>query len=478
METLKLVLVKALKDIYPDRKCVINHTINHYFFGEIDFHEGLTGEQLKNIKNRMQELIDSKTEIVEKKYTYEELRSKAEELGRKAVAKLLNNSLVANVFVYEMDGYEEFFYEKIYTDVSILKDFDLVKYRDGFLLKVANLKYSNDRKFSDKPKLVEVFKNTRIWNKIMDVDYIGSLNEKIINNEIRMLIRINEVLHNNRIAEIAHKIKNTENIKLITIAGPSSSGKTTFSNKLYLSLRAFEIEPVVISLDNYYIGRSKIPVDENGQKDFETIKALDIELLNQNLIDLIEKGEAEIPIYNFISGERESFTKKVSLNKNGLIIIEGIHGLNEELTYRIPKEVKFKIYVSCLSQINIDSHNRVATTDVRKIRRLVRDGLSRNASVEETLGMWESVRGGEEKYIFPYQEDADIMFNSSLVYELSVLKNIAIKELLKVKSDSPNYQESRRLINLLNCFLAVDDDLVPDDSLLKEFIGKSLFYNY
>ncbi|WP_462428138.1 uridine kinase family protein, partial [Fusobacterium varium] len=280
------------------------------------------------------------------------------------------------------------------------------------------------------------------------------------------------------ISKIADQITENKDIKLVTIAGPSSSGKTTFSKRLYLHLRANEINPIVISLDDYYIGRKNVPLDEDGNKDYETIDALDLKLLNENLKELVAGKEVEIPEYNFVSGEREKKGKMMKVPEHGLIIIEGIHGLNEKLTASIPKKNKFKIYVSCLTQLNIDRHNRIATSDVRKIRRLVRDSMARDTFVEETIAMWNSVRKGEEKYIFPFQEDADVMFNSNLVYELGVLKRYAIRELIKVKIDSPYYEEAKRLMKFLYCFVDIDSKYIPDDSILKEFIGDSIFYKY
>ncbi len=325
--------------------------------------------------------------------------------------------------------------------------------------------------------MAKIFQETGRWNSILDVSTIGTLNEKVLNREIGELVRVNEALHHKNLARIADQIVEDERIKLVTIAGPSSSGKTTFSKRLYIHLRAsgknpivisldnYYIgrknvpldehgngpsssgkttfskrlyihlrasgkNPIVISLDNYYIGRKNVPLDEHGNKDYETIEALDLKLLNENLTDLIAGKEVEIPEYNFISGEREKKGKVMKVPENGLIIIEGIHGLNERLTAAIPKENKFKVYVSCLTQLNIDNHNRIATSDVREIRRIVRDSLARETAAEDTLAMWDSVRRGEEKYIFPYQEDADVLFNSNLVYELGVLKRYAIKEFI------------------------------------------------
>lgn len=289
---------------------------------------------------------------------------------------------------------------------------------------------------------------------------------------------LNETFHDRKIAEIATDIISNKKIRLVTIAGPSSSGKTTFSNKMALQLKTAGVNTLSISLDNYYIGRANVPLDENGQKDFETIEALDIKLLNKNLRELIEGKETELPEYNFFTGEREKETVKATLGKDGIIIIEGIHGLNDMLTSDIPRENKYKIYISCLTQTNMDMHNRVHTTDVRKIRRIARDSISRETSGEETLAMWNSIRRGEEKWIFPFQEEADAIFNSSFTYELGVLKPFALKELVKVPITSEQYDEAKKLASLLSCFVDIDSSLIPIDSILKEFIGGSIFYNY
>lgn len=479
IDTLKLIMLKAISNLYTNNKCVFISTVNHFLYGEIEINEKkVSAQQIEEIKKYMQKLIDAQLEINLISDNLNKIENDAIELKRSDVTNLIENSLKINIYEYELDGYKDFFYRNLLNNTKEINYFDLIKYNNGFVLKYPIKDFGVKRELKDKNIMLDIFKKTRLFNEILDVDFIGSLNKKIMQGEIEELIRINEALHNNTLASISYKIYNNKNIKLVTIAGPSSSGKTTFSNKLYLSLRAFGMKPIVISLDNYYIGRKNIPRDKDGNLDFETIKALDIDLLNKNLIELMKKGETELPIYNFISGEREKFTKNMKLEKDGIIIIEGIHGLNEELTYKIKKDYKFKIYVSCLSQLNIDEHNRVSTTDVRKIRRIVRDSLSRSTNAENTLEMWDRVRAGEEKYIFPYQEDADILFNSNLIYELAVLKYPAIKELLKIKKDSKMYEEARRLINLLECFISIETHLVPDDSLLKEFIGDSFFYNY
>ena len=331
---------------------------------------------------------------------------------------------------------------------------------------------------TDHPKLAKIFHESEKWGQIMEVSDVGALNEKILNKEIAELIMVNEALHHKKLSFIADEISKKENIKLVTIAGPSSSGKTTFTQRLAIHLKVNGLKPLVISLDNYYIGREFLPLDVNGKKDFESIKALDIKLLNKSLKELMDGKEVEIPKYNFLSGERENVGKKVKLAENGIILIEGIHGLNEELTWEIPKLNKYKIYISCLTTLNVDDHNRIPTSEVRKLRRIVRDSLSRGTSAEGTLNMWESVRRGEEKNIFPFQEEADAIFDSNLIYELGVLKKYAHGELKKVQPGSIFYEEAQRLVKFLNYFREIDSDFVPDDSILKEFIGGSYFYKY
>ena len=289
---------------------------------------------------------------------------------------------------------------------------------------------------------------------------------------------ISEALHEKKIAEIADKISSKNEIKLILIAGPSSSGKTTFANRLGIQLRVNGIIPVPISLDDYFVNRDKTPVDENGEYDFETIGSVDTELFNKHLNLILQGEEVEIPEFNFIKGEREWIGKKVKLPANGVIIVEGIHGLNPILTSHIDEKYKFRIYISALTQLNLDNHNRITTTDVRRIRRIVRDQLSRGHGAEDTLKMWHKIKRGEQKNIFVYQEEADVMFNSTLVYELCVLKKYALQELDKIKEDSIVYNEAKRLKGLLRFFREIDKDIVPQNSILREFIGGSIFYKY
>lgn len=478
--TVKLIFLKAVKEVLPEAEVIIDNSLNNGVYGEIfNLKTPLSEDNIKDISDKMQEIINKNYPIVLVTDNNEELKRKSESIEREDIRKLLDNSGWTTIMEYEIDGYRDYVYEKPYKFTGDIKVYEITKYNDGFVLKYPKDESGELPPKVDTPKIAKVFSEASKWNHILGVDTIGSLNEKVVNKEIGEMIMVNEALHHKEIANIANRIVKNEKIKLVTVAGPSSSGKTTFSKRLYIHLRANGLKPLVISLDNYYIGRANVPLDENGQKDFETIEALDLKLLNENLRDLIDGKEAEIPEYNFITGEREKVGHKMKVAENGgIIIIEGIHGLNERLTKEIPRENKFKIYISCLTQLNIDRHNRISTSDVREIRRLVRDSLSREEGGEGTLAMWASVRRGEEKHIFPYQEEADALFNSNLVYELGVLKSYALRELIKIKPSSPYYEEAKRIMRFLYCFVDIKPDLVPDDSILKEFIGGSIFYKY
>lgn len=476
--TVKLIFLKAVNDIFPDMQVVIEHSLNNGIYGTIRSEKKLEEKDIKLIDKRMKEIIKKDYEINLITEDNDTLKAKSRKIEREDIRTLLDNSGWTGMMEYEIGGYHDFIYERPYPSTGAINLYELTRYNGGFIIKYPIKKAGELPPKIDNPKMAKIFQEAGRWNAILDVSTIGRLNEKVLNREIGELVRVNEALHHKNLAKIADQIVSDKNIKLVTIAGPSSSGKTTFSKRLYIHLRASEITPIVISLDNYYIGRKNVPLDEDGNKDYETIDALDLKLLNQNLTDLIAGKEVEIPEYNFVSGEREKVGTKMKVPENGLIIIEGIHGLNEKLTEAIPKENKFKIYVSCLTQLNIDRHNRISTSDVREIRRIVRDSLARETAGEDTLAMWDSVRKGEEKYIFPYQEEADVMFNSNLVYELGVLKRYAVRELIKIKPDSPYYDEAKRIMKFLYCFVDIDIKYIPDDSILKEFIGDSIFYKY
>ncbi len=339
--------------------------------------------------------------------------------------RLLSHIPHEEVKLYELDGRYDYFYGPMAYSTGAIKNFDIMYYDPGFILRYPREKDPfNIPEFVEYKKLTKIFRETEEWAKILDVGDVGALNDKVVYGEIKDIIRVSEALHEKKIANIADMIYDKENIKMVLISGPSSSGKTTFANRLGIQLRVNALVPVPISLDNYFVNREDTPKDENGDYDFESIDALDINLFNENLKRILDGEEVQIPTFNFKKGKREYNGKKIKLPKNGILIVEGIHGLNPILTREISDKNKFKIYISALTQLNIDNHNRVSTTDVRIIRRLVRDYLSRGYGGEETLKMWPSIKRGEDRNIFVFQENADVMFNSTIVYELCILKKI------------------------------------------------------
>lgn len=478
--TSKLVLLKAINDIYPAFQVVFRNSLNNGVYVTINGKNYITEEEIKKIENRMSEIVAEKKVIKKIQFTSEEITEKHLENIREDLKELLETTGIISFFVYELDNYRTYFIEELYENTEYVDLFEIYPYDEGFIFKTP--KEINGviqiPPMIDDRKLAKVYKESSKWNDIMEVSCVGSLNRINLQGDIIELIRVNETLHDKKITNITEKILEDREIKIVTIAGPSSSGKTTFSNRLKLHLMASEIRPLMISLDDYYVNRDQIPIDENGKKDFETIKALDIELLNKNLRDLMLEREVEIPKYDFTSGQRKEKGEIVKISKNTIIILEGIHGLNNSLIEGISQSHIFKIYISCLTQLNIDAHNRIKTSIVRKMRRIVRDSISRNFDAEETLEMWSRVRKGESKNIFPYQENADVIFDTSLAYEIGVLKPAVERELIKIKMSSPHYDEARKLLRLLSYFTKISDRYVPDESILKEFIGGSYFYNY
>ncbi|WPC42136.1 nucleoside kinase [Clostridium sp. JS66] len=479
IRTLQFILIKSVFDLFPEAQITIEHSLSKGLFGEIHKNTPLTEEDIQKIKIRMNEIIQKNIQI--KKVSMD--RKKAIEIfsmyKMEDKVRLLNHVNTATVKLYELDGRYDYFYGSMAYSTGIINVFDLKYYKPGFLLKYPiETDPFNIPRSAEYKKLSKIFRETEQWGNILGVGDVGSLNDKVEDNEIIDIIRVAEALHEKKIAYIADMISERKNVKIVLIAGPSSSGKTTFARRLGIQLRVNGLIPIPISLDDYFVDREHTPKDENGEYDFESIYALDLELFNKNLEQLLNYEEIEIPSFNFKTGSREWTNQKIKLPNNGVLIIEGIHGLNEMLTSVIPKENKFKIYISALTQLNVDNHNRIATTDVRIIRRIVRDYLSRGYGGEDTLKMWPSIKRGEEKNIFVFQENADVMFNSTLVYELCVLKQYALKELEKISSKSPVYYEALRLKSFLHFFKSVDMELVPDNSILREFIGGSCFYKY
>ena len=478
---LQFVFIKATLDLFNECSITIQHSIRNGLYGEVHKDVALNEEDIKLIKNRMMEIINKDIVIEKCEVKTKDAINIFKTYKMNDKVRLLSSLKNDNVKLYKIDDRYDYFYGNMVYSTGILKYFDLEYYDPGFVLNFPKVKEPTKVcKFVDIPQLSKVFKETKRWISILDVADVSSLNEKIRSHEKEDIIRVSEALHEKKIAQIADMILNKENTKIVLIAGPSSSGKTTFSKRLAIQLRVNGYKPLLISLDDYYIDRDKTPLDENGKPDFESINALDLEFFNNQLKDLLSNKAVKLPKYNFKTGKREETKENIELSQNGIIVIEGIHGLNPKLIYKIADENKFKIYISALTQLNLDNHNRISTTDIRKIRRIVRDFLSRGYGGAETLEMWPSIKRGEEKNIFKYQEEADVLFNSTLVYEMAVLKKYALEELKKInnKKDSYVYYEAKRLMNIINFFEDIEKEKVPENSILREFIGGSCFYEY
>ncbi|PIH03949.1 nucleoside kinase [Clostridium combesii] len=479
VRTLQFIFIKAVLDLYPESTVVIEHSLGKGLYGEIHKALSLNENDILKIKNRMNEIINKDIKIKKISVKKERAIEIFNEYKMKDKVRLLNHIPHEEVKLYELDGRYDYFYGPMAYSTGAIKNFDIMYYDPGFILRYPREKDPfNIPEFVEYKKLTKIFRETEKWAKILDVGDVGALNDKVVYGEIKDIIRVSEALHEKKIANIADMIYDKENIKMVLISGPSSSGKTTFANRLGIQLRVNALIPVPISLDNYFVNREDTPKDENGDYDFESIDALDIDLFNKDLKHILNGEEVQIPTFNFKKGKREYDGKKIKLPKNGILIVEGIHGLNPILTREIPDKNKFKIYISALTQLNIDNHNRVSTTDVRIIRRLVRDYLSRGYKGEETLKMWPSIKRGEDRNIFVFQENADVMFNSTIVYELCILKKYALAELNKIDKNSTVHYEATRLKSFLNFFKEVDMNLVPGNSILREFIGGSCFYEY
>lgn len=479
VRTLQFIFIKAVLDLYPESTVVIEHSLGKGLYGEIHKTLSLNENDILKIKNRMNEIINKDIKIKKISVKKERAIEIFNEYKMKDKVRLLNHIPHEEVKLYELDGRYDYFYGPMAYSTGAIKNFDIMYYDPGLILRYPREKDPfNIPEFVEYKKLTKIFRETEKWAKILDVGDVGALNDKVVYGEIKDIIRVSEALHEKKIANIADMIYDKENIKMVLISGPSSSGKTTFANRLGIQLRVNALIPVPISLDNYFVNREDTPKDKNGDYDFESIDALDIDLFNEDLKHILNGEEVQIPTFNFKKGKREYDDKKIKLPKNGILIVEGIHGLNPILTREIPDKNKFKIYISALTQLNIDNHNRVSTTDVRIIRRLVRDYLSRGYKGEETLKMWPSIKRGEDRNIFVFQENADVMFNSTIVYELCILKKYALAELNKIDKNSTVHYEATRLKSFLNFFKEVDMNLVPSNSILREFIGGSCFYEY
>ena len=472
---LLFIMSMAFSEVYPKALLTVNYQLSNAMFSSVDNME-VTDEMIKKVKQRMQEIIDEDIPIRKIMMTQKE----AEEFYKKEETikgRLQTDIDKEKVSLYFCKDYYNYFYGTMPISTGFAKIYDFVKYRDGFLVKYPSLAEPDVLQPNvDTLKLVSAMDEYDEINRLMKINTVHRLNKKLKEEKgVKELILLSEALHEKKIAEIANKIKEHGNVRMVLIAGPSSSGKTTFAGKLGMSLKVNGIKPVTISVDNYFVERKDNPKDEKGNYDFECIEALDLDLFNSQLVDLLKGKEVKLPTFNFTTGSKEYRGNTLKLKEDEILVIEGIHCLNDKLTNLIPKENKFKVYISDLTVLNIDYYNRISTTDTRLIRRIVRDYKFRNYSAEHTLKTWYSVNRGEQKNIFPYQEEADCMFNSSIVYELAVLKKYAMPLLEEIPETSREYSEARRLITLLKYFKDMEPDLIPNNSLIREFIGGSIF---
>ncbi len=475
--SLFLVMARAVYEIYPESTLLIEHSLSNGIYCELKKQTPLNLNDILTIQKRMKKII--KKDLPIKKITAE--KEKIIEIFKKQgfddKIQLIKQMNSKEYSLYELDGYYDYFYYNMVPATGYLKKFKLHYSFPGFFLLFPQKKNPNKvPKFKEQPKLGKVYMDYTKFGKVLGVSKACELNREVEKGRAPELIKIAEALHEKNIALIADKIyENINDKRVILIAGPSSSGKTTFSHRLSIQLKINGLNPARISIDNYFVDRDKTPRDKDGNLNFEDIEAIDLELLNNHLIKLLQGETVEIPEYNFKEGKKEFKKNYLHLKNNQPIILEGIHGLNNRLTRVIPDEHKYKIYISALTQINIDRHNRIPTTDTRKIRRIIRDHQFRGHSVEETIRIWPSVRRGEDKNIFPFQENADIMFNSALIYELGVLRKYAIPLLEEIDDNNDIYYEAKRLIEILKCFKPIEIDQIPSTSILKEFIGDSGF---
>ena len=471
--TLNLVFIMACKCLFKDSRVVIEHSLSNGVYCEIYLGRDITEEDISKIKDKMDKIIAKDYDINKNIYTKKEAIEIFKSIGLDEKAELIKYKENDIVKIYKCNNYIDHFYGYLMPSTGYIKSYDLFKYRNGVILMAASEDDKHiPKKFVPQPKLANIYKEAEEWSNLMGVDKVLSLNKIIEEKKYGEIIRIVEALHEKKIGQIADIIKQ-ENKRIILIAAPSSSGKTSFATRLCIHLKVNNLNPVSISLDNYFVDRDKTPLDEFGKLDYESINAINLERFNKDLKDLLEGKKVQLPRYNFITGKSEA-GEILQIEKNQPIILEGIHGLNPVLTASIPDDEKFKIYLSALTQLNLDDHNRIPTTDLRLIRRIVRDNQFRGHTAEMTIMGLPSVRRGEEKNIFPYQEEADVMFNTACVYELALLKTYAKPLLEHIGEDSEAYIEAKRLLKFLQYFVELDDlSDIPPTAIIREFIGGS-----
>ena len=476
--TATLMFLKACEDLLgtgATAKIALDYSIGNSIF--CDFLEDRVIDEAfaRSIQKRMEELAKANLPITKRSLDTDQAAKYFDRIGFKGKKELFQFRRESKMNIYSLDGYDNYFYGYMAPSTGYISAFLVSAYQHGVVLQIPKRKQTEEIvPFTPQPKLFHVMQRSREWTKTMGVDTVGALNDEITHGNINHLILLQEGLQEKLLADIADEIV-SKNKRIILIAGPSSSGKTTFSHRLSIQLQIAGLTPHPVSMDDYFLDRELSPRDENGNYNFETIASLDVDLLTKHINQLLDGEEIDVPSYNFITGKREYHGHKLKIGEKDVLVMEGIHGLNGTLTNEIPEDAKYRIYVSALNQINLDEHNRIPSSDGRLLRRIVRDAMTRGNDARETISRWDSVRKGEEDNIFPYQEEADVMFNSAQIYEIAVLKQYAEPLLFAVPRDCPEYQEAKRLLKFLEYFLNIPSEAIPKTSLLREFIGGSCF---
>ena len=480
VRSLCFVLCKAVEELYPQGSIMLEHPVSKGYYCRMNLDRPIGLDDVQRIKQRMKEIIAEDIPFKRYECHTEEVVELFRQKGMMDKVKLLETSGNLYSYYYTLGDTVDYYYGSLLPSTGYIHLFGLEKYYDGLLLQVPNRQQPDElEEMIKQEKMLDVFKEHRRWNQILGVGNVGDFNEACNQGHATQLINVSEALQEKRISQIAdeiyHRKEQGQPLKLILISGPSSSGKTTFSKRLSVQLMANGIRPYPVSLDDYFVNREQTPRDANGEYDYESLYALDLDFFNQQLQSLLNGEEVELPRFNFTTGKREMSGTRLKIDENMILILEGIHALNPELTAHLPVESKFKIYVSALTTILLDNHNYIPTTDNRLLRRIIRDFKYRGYSAEETISRWPSVRAGEDKWIFPYQENADVMFNSALLFELAVIKDYAEPILRKVPNNRPEYSEAYRLRKFLEYFVPLQDKELPPTSLLREFLGGSSF---
>lgn len=474
-----MLFVKALSDVVGSKKAgkvKVEFSIGKGLYCSPQGDYKVTDDLVEHVNMRMNELVEANVPIKKKTYPIGEAVELFEEQGMTDKVNLFKYRMSSSVNVYSIEDYYDYFYGYMLPSTGYIKSFIVMAYEEGFLLLLPdkNDPFNLDT-FEPREKLFKSMDTTTEWGNAMGIGTVGDLNNKICDGELEDMILVQEALQERKISEIAAQIASKEGVKFVMIAGPSSSGKTSFSHRLSIQLRTHGLKPHPIGVDDYFVNREDTPLDENGNYNFECLEAIDVQGFNDDMVALLEGKRVELPSFNFKTGHREYNGNFLQLGEDDILVIEGIHGLNDKMSYKLPTESKFKIYISALTCLNIDGHNRIPTTDGRLLRRIVRDARTRGNGAKRTIEMWPSVRRGEEENIFPYQESADVMFNSAMIYELAALKLYAEPLLYGIGKDEPEYLEAQRLLKFLGYFVSIPSDKIPINSIAREFVGGSIF---